>query len=229
MQQIVEPDQVQLLHRFARDFETQLKIELEQKSKLFILLTGGTLGISVLEEIAQLDLPWERFEFCFGDERFVPLDAEDRNEYQALVAWPQLANLRLLRFPNSEDEISIARSKFDQEFVARFGDVHRTNPVFDLAIMGFGPDGHIASLFPGRVYPESWIVSEENSPKPPTKRLSLSYQALNRAKRVWFLAAGKAKSDVVACALRGDCRLPLAKIQAPEMRWYLDQELSDAL
>jgi 6-phosphogluconolactonase len=118
----------------------------------------------------------------------------------------------------------------DAEFTLRFGEVTDSNPVFDLAIVGFGPDGHVASLFPGRETGENWIVSESNSPKPPTERLSLSYKALNRASHMWFLAAGKPKAEVVRCALGGQCDLPLAKVSGQTSTvWYLDRELSDEL
>lgn len=229
MQRITELNSERLLIRLAEDFETQLTAELESKSRVFVLLTGGSLGIAVLEEISRLNLPWDRIDFCFSDERFVPLVNPDRNEYQALTVWPALAKLNFLRFPDSNMNLWDARSEFNNVFEARFGNVEETEPVFDLVILGFGPDGHIASLFPGHSYPRSWIVAEGNSPKPPIERLSMSYQALNRAQRIWFLAAGIGKAEAVRCAMNEQCELPLAKVRASEMRWYLDKELSDAL
>jgi 6-phosphogluconolactonase len=93
-----------------------------------------------------------------------------------------------------------------------------------------GPDGHLASLFPGRVHPEAWIVSETDSPKPPSQRLSFSYQALNRSKRVWFLVSGAEKAEPVRCALLGDCDLPVAQVLGiEETVWFMDSELSRAL
>jgi len=91
-----------------------------------------------------------------------------------------------------------------------------------------GPDGHIASLFPGVKHEDAWVVSEDNSPKPPSERLSFSYQALNNSERVWFLVAGAGKADALRSVYAG--QLPASKVQGlSETRWYLDKEISDAL
>jgi 6-phosphogluconolactonase len=94
-----------------------------------------------------------------------------------------------------------------------------------------GPDGHVASLFPGHLHEVKWIVSEPESPKPPAERLSFSYQALNRSRTVFFLASGSAKAEVAKCAINDfDCDLPAAKVKGLELtRWYVDQEISRAL
>ena len=75
---------------------------------------------------------------------------------------------------------------------------------FDLLLLGLGPDGHIASLFPG--YPQLAVddtiaVAVEDSPKPPPERISLTYDALNRSRAVWFLVSGEGKADAVARSL----------------------------
>jgi 6-phosphogluconolactonase len=230
LQKVIEENEQELLARFAEDFHALAKASLQAKSKFEVLLTGGTLGIEVLRNLSRLTLPWSRVSFQFGDERFVPLDDPDRNEYQAISVWPELAHLNLHRYPGADKPLERARQQMDAEFTLRFGEVTDSNPVFDLAIVGFGPDGHVASLFPGRETGENWIVSESNSPKPPTERLSLSYKALNRASHMWFLAAGKPKAEVVRCALGGQCDLPLAKVSGQTSTvWYLDRELSDEL
>ncbi|MFM1783894.1 MAG: 6-phosphogluconolactonase [Actinomycetota bacterium] len=230
LQKIIADNEQELLAIFAEDFHRLAKSCLQVKSKFEVLLTGGTLGISVLRNLSRLSLPWSRVSFQFGDERFVPLEDPDRNELQAITAWPELAYLNLHRYPDTNQSLENARQRLDAEFTLRFGEVTDSNPVFDLAIVGFGPDGHVASLFPGRETGDNWIVSESNSPKPPTERLSLSYRALNRASNLWFLAAGKQKAEVVRCALGGECQLPLAKVAGQDSTlWYLDRELSDEL
>ena len=94
-----------------------------------------------------------------------------------------------------------------------------------------GPDGHIASLFPGHQQAEKWIIAEKASPKPPAERLSFSYQALNRARAVIFLASGTAKAAVAKCAIQEEaCDLPAAKVKGLELtRWYVDEEISREL
>ena len=76
-----------------------------------------------------------------------------------------------------------------------YGSAEETSEVFDLVTLGLGPDGHVASLFPGHQGNGEWITAEQASPKPPSERLSLSYAALNRANQVWFSSLGRSKSS----------------------------------
>ena len=75
---------------------------------------------------------------------------------------------------------------------------------FDVVMLGLGPDGHVASLFPGHPaldVDDRIAVGVTNSPKPPPERVSLTYGALNRARSVWFLVSGEQKAPAVAAAL----------------------------
>ncbi len=196
----------------------------DQTQKL-VALTGGTLGIEVIREfgkIAQGDLP---VSFVFGDERFVALDHSDRNEHQGLQAWPRLGTY-LTRYPDPNVGLDSARESFEIDLQANFGAM----PRIDITILGMGPDGHVASLFPGHNLEGDLVVAESNSPKPPAQRLSLSYSALNNSTEVWFVASGAAKADAVKCALSGNCELPVGKVRGlSETRWFIDLELSREL
>ena len=193
-----------------------------------VLLTGGTLGIKFVEAISRLELPWERFWFMFSDERFVGFDHPDRNEQQALAVWPEMAD-HLQRYPSADIELGQAANALCANMTEEFGEIELDEALFDLCVLGMGPDGHVASLFPGHTHAKKWIVSETNSPKPPSQRLSFSYEALARSERVIFLASGASKAQAVSQALaQGD--LPAAKVKGKsETTWYLDRELSDAL
>ena len=92
----------------------------------------------------------------FGDERFVPLDHPDRNEHQGLEAFPGL-QANLLRYPATGD-LTEAAKQFSEVLQTRFGDLDGDQPVFDFAIVGMGPDGHIASLFPGHRQEKAWVI-----------------------------------------------------------------------
>ncbi len=215
----------------AKDIAKLLNSAIAERGAARIVLTGGTLGIKILADLASQGLDLSKLEIFFGDERFVALDHADRNEQQGLDAWPELAMAVFHRFPANGRPLVAAAEAFDAEVTALLGPISGESAVFDVVILGMGPDGHVASLFPGHQHKTSWIVAEPASPKPPAQRLSFSYQALNRAKAVFFLAAGSAKAQVARCAIRDvNCDLPAAKVGGLEItRWYVDQEISHAL
>jgi 6-phosphogluconolactonase len=126
-------------------------------------------------------------------------------------------------FPSAEiGTLEQAAEKFDAVLEPFWGD---SLPRFDLILLGVGPDGHVASLFPGHQeqIPNRFTVIESNSPKPPAKRLSLSLEILNNADEVWFTVAGRDKADAVAAAMSGDSQLPVALVKAKANRWFIDE------
>lgn len=215
----------------AADIAEILKTALAERGTARLVLTGGTLGIKILGDLAKQQLDLSKLDIFFGDERFVALDHADRNEQQGLSAWPELAQAKLYRFPDTSNPLDSSAQAFDAQVEDLLGPITDKTAVFDVVILGMGPDGHVASLFPGHQHPVSWIVSEHNSPKPPSERLSFSYQALNRSKAVVFLASGSSKAEVARCAINdSECDLPAAKVKGLELtRWYVDQEISRAL
>jgi 6-phosphogluconolactonase len=221
----------ELVSQVAVDFSALVSVILEFKPVANIVLTGGSLGIALIGELAKLNLDLTKLRFMFSDERFVALDHEDRNEHQGISLFPELANKSLLRYPAANSDLLNGQSLMNKAMTISYGSAGETSEVFDLVILGLGPDGHVASLFPGHQSNGEWIMAERASPKPPSERLSLSYGALNRANQVWFLASGAQKAAVVSSALNDvDCELPLAKVKGLQSTsWYLDKELSDAL
>ena len=216
-----------LIAEAIRDFEELVGEIRKSKSELTVLLTGGTLGIEFVASLGQTSLDLTNIHFIFGDERYVLRDHADRNENQALAAFPGLESY-LIRYPEASEDLEDARQGFSLELENLLGPIDSPSRQIDLTILGMGPDGHIASLFPGMEHEDAWIVSEDNSPKPPSKRLSFSYKALNNSERVWFLVAGTGKADALRSVYAG--QLPASKVQGlSETRWYLDTEISDAL
>jgi 6-phosphogluconolactonase len=215
----------------AADIAELLKTAIAARGNARLVLTGGTLGIKILGDLAKQNLDLQNLDIFFGDERFVALDHADRNEHQGLAAWPELASAKLHRFPANDQPLAGAAQAFDSVIEDVLGPINAETAAFDVVILGMGPDGHVASLFPGHQHELGWIVSEQQSPKPPAERLSFSYQALNRSRAVFFLASGSAKAEVAKCAISDpECDLPAAKVKGVELtRWYVDQEISRAL
>lgn len=228
---VIADTPIELLKNVVKDFEQLVSEVLDSKPVANIVLTGGSLGIAFVGELANLNLDPTKVRFLFGDERFVALDHVDRNEQQGIAKFPGLAFRSLLRYPTRNTDLLTAQKLMNKAMKVSYGSVSQSTEVFDLVILGVGSDGHVASLFPGHQSDDEWITAESASPKPPAERLSLSYKALNRANEVWFLASGAQKAAVISSAMNDiDCDLPLAKVKGLQAtRWYLDKELSDAL
>jgi 6-phosphogluconolactonase len=103
-------------------------------------------------------------------------------------------------------------------------------------MLGVGPDGHVASLFPGHPQldvHDQLAVAVTDSPKPPSERITLTYPALNRSRSVWLLVSGEAKAEAVAAALAGDGDLhdtPARGVAGHEDTvWFLDREAASRL
>ena len=221
----------QLTATAARDIAQILNEAIALNGKASLVLTGGTLGIQILGDLARQNLDLSKLHIYSGDERFVAADDADRNEWQSLQAWPELAEADFFRFGTPETSLFEATQSMDAEMNHLYGPIEARTPVFDVVILGMGPDGHVASLFPGREHEVSWVVSENDSPKPPAQRISFSYQALNRSKNVFFIASGSAKAEVAKCAIQdANCDLPAAKVKGQQLtRWYVDSEISREL
>jgi 6-phosphogluconolactonase len=219
----------ELIENAARDFAELATNLLAEKSRIRVLLTGGSLGIEFIAAMGKLDLNWSKVFLMFSDERFVALDADDRNERQGIAVWPKLADY-LFRFPAPVMDLRSAKKALSEQLLRELGQLTQDGAVFDLTILGMGPDAHVASLFPGHEQDGDWVIAEDNSPKPPSQRLSLSYRALNRSERVWFLAAGDSKVNAVKQSLDPGSGLPAARVRGlQETVWYLDKEITGAL
>ena len=207
----------------ARDLAKELARLLDAQHSVNLVLTGGTVGIKTLSELASLlsGFDLSRLQIWWGDERFVESNSADRNSVQAhdaLLSRIQIPAGNIHAMPSSEDGDLLAAAK---AFSDNFGSDY---PSFDIVLLGMGPDGHVASLFPGSKAIEfgKWVVAEPDSPKPPQQRISLSYEALSSAKQVWFLVSGEDKAEAVSRVFDGE-DLPATKVSGKEQtRWYLD-------
>jgi 6-phosphogluconolactonase len=197
-----------------------------------IVLTGGTIAIAAYERIQPGDVDWTDVDVYWGDERFVPSGHADRNDQQARDAF--LARLdvpasRVHAMPASDEGFPSIGAAADAYAAVL------PNDAFDLVLLGVGPDGHIASLFPGfaQVHEtERRVVDVEGSPKPPPERISLTLPAINNARSVWLVVSGDGKSEAVARAL-GDGTLddtPASGAHGTdETVWLLDQAAASRL
>ena len=214
---------------------------LASKPEVHVSITGGTVGILTLVKIAEheraADLPWNRVHIWWGDERFVAATSPDRNAVQArqaLLSALPLDPAKVHEFPAFEpdselsidDQLDAAAIAF-AEHVAMYLEPGQSQPYFDLTLLGMGPDGHIDSLFPGSELPAAGVIiaAEHNSPKPPAKRLTFSYEAANNSGQVWFVVSGADKADAVAVAFGSEpASLPVGRVSGIHQTvWFIDE------
>lgn len=182
---------------------------LEEGSVAHLSLTGGTMGIAVWAAIADsgraLDVDWSKVHLWWSDERFVPAGHADRNEQQAKDALLDsldipAENLHIMGASDAFSDVDAAAKAYTAE-LKKYAEPGEPSPIFDLTLLGMGPDGHIASLFPNReeiLVSTTDTIAVRNSPKPPPTRVSLTLPVINRSQRTWFLIAGNDKKEATA-------------------------------
>jgi 6-phosphogluconolactonase len=164
--------------------------------------------------LAERELDWPNWHLWWSDERDVPPDDELSNE--------KLARDTLLsKVPVPEEQIHPLRS-MDVELPVRF----------DLILLGIGPDGHTASLFPGRPELEATdpvAYVPEAGWEPYVPRYTFTLPLLNAGPAVAFIVAGESKAEILARVLAGDESLPAACVRAPETYVLADRAASSAI
>jgi 6-phosphogluconolactonase len=245
----VSADAPTLATYVAERLLAQLTLAQAEDRRPHIGLTGGTIANLIYAEVARLGpssgVDWATVVFWWGDERFVPEGSPDRNSGQA-----QAALLDPLQIPAAHVHPMPSTGTADSpdEGAEIYGDLLRQHGVgeFEILLLGVGPDGHVASLFPG--FPQldrddAIALGVYDSPKPPPERITLSLPCLNRSREVWFLASGPEKAWAVSTALaeasqphgeasqpHGEASLPASRVQGRlATRWFLDRAANDAL
>ena len=228
----VLPDADALATTAAEAFIIAVGEAVATRGACHVALAGGSTPEGLYRRLAQPGyaerVPWEQVHIWFGDERGVPPDHADSNyrmARQALLDHVPLPPAQVHRMAGEDDPATAAAAYAEQlrsELPAADG-----IPVLDLVLLGLGPDGHIASLFPDTAALTATEPAVANwVPKLETWRLTLTYPVLNAARRVWLLAAGSGKAAVVAQALdapHGEGELPVQRLNGGgEYRWFLD-------
>ncbi|GEL97360.1 6-phosphogluconolactonase [Cellulomonas terrae] len=209
---VVHPDARVLAESVAARLLTHLVDVQSHRSPVHVVLTGGTVGIASLAAVAASPVrdavDWSGVHLWWGDERFLPEGDPDRNETQARTALidalgDALPAENVHPMPARSDDVPTPEASADA-YGQSFADAG--SPAFDVLLLGMGPDGHVASLFPGHealAVTGRPTVGVHGSPKPPPERVSLTYDAIRGAREVWVVAAGAEKAQAVASALRG--------------------------
>jgi 6-phosphogluconolactonase len=167
-----------------------------------VVITGGSTPRAAYERTAGLLDDWSGVELWFTDERCVAPEHEHSNFGMAEKAL--LGQIEPAAVHRMKGELGAHDGADDYE--QQLGDKS-----LGLVLLGMGPDGHVASLFPG--HPSSstsgTVIAVRNSPKPPPDRISVTMDVINRSRQVWFCVSGPDKAEAVAKGVLGTGKEPV--------------------
>ncbi|HEU5269411.1 MAG TPA: 6-phosphogluconolactonase [Jatrophihabitans sp.] len=243
---IVQDDAEQLAADVALRALGTLAAAQSSRGRAVLALTAGSILEAVWQAIADSPsastVDWSRVDVCWADERFVPADSDDRNDLPAkriLLGHPPFSAARHLPMPASDGaqpDLDAAAAFYAGQLAAlRRPDDTGELPDFDLVLLGVGPDGHCASLFPnhpGTFAAGQTVIGVRNSPKPPPNRLSFTFDTLDRAAEIWFVVSGSGKAEAVALAHSGASReqIPSAGPKGRQRTlWLVDRDAAALL
>jgi 6-phosphogluconolactonase len=236
----VFPDIKALALAAAQRFALLARDAVEDHGVFSVALSGGSTPKALYELLAtdetiRAKIPWQKVHFFFGDERHVPPDHGESNFRMANEAMFQRLSTEQLHVHRILGELNSASEAAEQyeadlsEFFELRGLLTQGLPRFDLILLGMGPDGHTASLFPNSsalVETTRWVVANWVD-KFKTDRITMTFPVLNSAAEVILFVAGAEKAAVLAEVLsgaQGETNYPIQRISPRNgiKRWMLD-------
>jgi 6-phosphogluconolactonase len=231
---LIEPSAAALADTVATRLGATLAAALERGPAAHLVLTGGSILEQSMRAVTtqrwRTELDWPRVHVWWGDERFVAAESDERNDKAARAALLDALPLdpaRVHRMPSTASgypDLDSAAAGYTNDLAEATGRTAEL-PAFDVVLLGMGPDGHCASLFPGhpgtsRTEPAFGV---HDSPKPPPERISLSFRALDAAREIWIIASGSAKADAVARAhgVVDAVGVPVSRPRGTDATWWL--------
>jgi 6-phosphogluconolactonase len=228
----------------AAEFLEASQKAVHAKGSFAVALAGGSTpkvlyGLLASNPLLQAKVPWQKIQFFFGDERHVPPDHADSNfrmVTEAMFSKAPVEPQQVHRIHGENQHVRDAAQEYERELRVAFQLEAGELPRFDLVLLGMGPEGHTASLFPGTkaLREERRLVAGNWVGKLYTERITLTPPVLNNAARVMFLVHGAEKAPALKAVLEGPYepdQLP-AQIVHPEsgsVVWLVDPTAASML
>lgn len=203
-----------------------------------VSLTGGSMGSEIVTSLCRVPardaVDWANVHVWWGDERWLPAGDPERNDTQNDAAGLTTLGLDPAHVHRVAGPDTSASAEESAESYAAALHEHGSG-LFDVMVLGVGPDGHVASLFPHHPAAgttDAAAVAVHDSPKPPPDRVSLTRECLERSREVWFLVSGSDKADAVR---RGVTGAPFETTPAAHVRgrdrtlWLVDADAATRL
>jgi len=207
---------------------------IKSRGSFKIGLSGGSMAKFLCGGLPSITTEWAKWNLFFCDERLVPFsdgDSTFRLYLDGLVGATPLTKEQFVVI-DPEIDVSAAAKDYEEKVKKHFPDC--SLPSFDLLLLGMGPDGHTASLFPGHALLDEsnvWIAPISDSPKPPPCRVTMTFPVINNAHTIVFAMAGQGKADMVKRILGDEEDLPSTRVKPAngELIWILDESAASKL
>jgi 6-phosphogluconolactonase len=213
-----------------------------ERGRFTIALSGGSTPknlYTLLATNARTSLPWDRMYFFWSDERHVPPDDPESNyrmAEEAILSKIPVAAGNVFRVPAENPDAAAAAEAYEQTLRKFFAVEAGQVPRFDLILLGMGPDGHTASLFPetAALREKSRLVVANRVEKLKTSRITFTLPLLNAARCVAFLVSGTDKASALHEVLEGNAQgeqYPAKLVQPGDGKliWFLDRAAASGL
>ncbi|WOL13126.1 hypothetical protein Cni_G21895 [Canna indica] len=213
-----------------------------ERGAFSVVVSGGSLikSLRKLTEYPYLEsVDWAKWHILWVDERVVPKDHEDSNYKLAYDGFLSKVPIPPGQVYAINDALSAEGAAEDYEtalkHLVNVGVVSVSStgyPRFDLMLLGMGPDGHIASLFPGHPLlnvTDRWVTFIEDSPKPPPKRITFTFPVINASSHIAMVVAGAGKAAAVCKALSSEktpsdlLPVEMVSLDDGEFTWFTDE------
>ncbi|XP_074035027.1 6-phosphogluconolactonase [Leptinotarsa decemlineata] len=194
-------------------------------------VSGGSLAEFLSKGLPSIKSDFTKWRIFFCDERLVPVDDAESTFglYKRTLIDSGAVNLKPEQFVQIKQGVSADEAATD--YVEQISSYFKTSevPIFDMLLLGMGPDGHTCSLFPGHkllTEEHKWVASITDSPKPPPCRITLTYPVINNARFCIFAAAGAGKAAMIKRILVDKEDLPAARVKPTtgKLYWIVDKE-----
>ena len=237
-------DATQIARAAALEFARLAASAVQEKDLFVVALAGGSTPRSLYslladDESLRQQIPWDKLHFFWGDERHVAPDDKDSNyrmANEAMLSKVPVPPGNVHRIKSEDPDAQQAADAYDQELRSFFQLGRDEWPRFDLVLLGMGPDGHTASLFPGttaldetkRLVAATWVEKFK------TYRVTMTIPVLNNAANVVFLVGGAEKAEVLRTVLAetsGAAQFPAQLIRPVNgtLLWLLDEAAAGTL
>ena len=207
-------DQTELLEEVTSQLLEVIETGLRINGVFHLALTGGTLGSELTRTlVADWNAHPEMYQglhIWWSDERFVDRSSAEQNSSPVLNSVTNKnVTIHFVKASNEVSSIDEAIAEYTRELGENF---------MDLTVLGLGPDGHIASLFPGAAHIDRLekVIAITDSPKPPAVRATFTLSMINTSTLVWIIAAGASKADAVTKIIEGDLSIPASYVRAAD-------------